>query len=109
MKQEETMYVTIRRYEGVKFPEEAAAKVRSEFLPIISKIPGFEEYYALKAGDSTVASISIFKDRPGADESVRAANQWVQKNMSKYLPNPPQVTNGETIAHAMAKAKKSAA
>jgi hypothetical protein len=103
------MYVTIRRYDGVKFPEEAAAKVRNEFLPIISKIPGFQEYYAIKTGDGTVASVSIFKDKPGADESVRAATQWVQKHMSAYLPHPPHVTNGETIAHTLARTRKSAA
>lgn len=103
------MYVAVRSYEGVKFPEEAAAKVRDEFLPIVSKIPGFHEYYAIKTGDSTVASISIFKDRPGADESVRAAKMWVQKNMARFLPNPPKVISGETIAHVAARTRKSAA
>ncbi len=103
------MYVTIRSYEGVKFPEEAAAKVRDEFLPIVSKIPGFHEYYAIKTGDSTVASISIFKDRPGADESVRAARMWVQKNLARFLPNPPKVISGESIAHVAARGRKSAA
>ena len=103
------MYVTVRSYEGVKFPEEAAEKVRTEFLPIVSKIPGFHEYYAIRTGDSTVSSISIFKDRPGVDESTRAAKTWIEKNMSRFLPNPPRVTNGETIAHLAARTKKSAA
>lgn len=103
------MYVVIRRYEGVRFPEEAAAKVRNEFLPIISKIPGFQEYYAIKAGDSTVASISVFKDKPGADESVQAARAWVEKNMSRFLPRAPQVTSGEAIAHTAGRSRKSAA
>ena len=108
-KQEKAMYVAIRSYEAVKFPDEAAAKVRNEFLPIVSKIPGFQEYYAVRTGDSTVASISIFKDKPGADESVRAARTWIQKNMTRYLPNPPKVLSGETIAHMAPKARKSAA
>lgn len=103
------MYVTIREYDVVEFPEEAAAKVRKEFLPIISKIPGFHEYYALKTGERTVASVSIFENKPGADESVRAAQSWVKKNLSKYLPNPPKVITGETMAHVAAKTKKSAA
>lgn len=103
------MYVAIRSYEAVKFPEEAAAKVRDEFLPIVSKIPGFQEYYAIRTGEHTVASISIFKDRPGADESVQAAKMWVQKNMTRYLPNPPKVLSGECIAHMAAKARRTAA
>lgn len=103
------MYVAIRSYEGVKFPEEAAAKVRDEFLPIVSKIPGFLEYYAIKTGDSSVASVGIFKDKPGADESVNAAKMWISKNMSRFLPNPPRVTSGQTIAHVATRARKSAA
>ena len=103
------MYVAVRVYDGVKFPEEAAEKVRKEFLPIVSRISGFHEYYAIKTDESTVASISIFKDKPGADESVKAAQTWVQKNMSRYLPNPPKVLGGESMAHVAAKTRKTAA
>jgi len=103
------MYVAIRLYDGVKLPDEAAAKVRNEFLPVISKIAGFQEYYAVKTGDSTMASVSVFKDKPGADESVQAATTWVQKNMSRFLPNPPKVMSGETVAHTITGTKKAAA
>jgi hypothetical protein len=103
------MYVAIRLYDGVKLPDEAAAKVRNEFLPVISKITGFQEYYAVKTGDSTMASVSVFKDKPGADESVQAATTWVQKNMSRFLPNPPKVMSGETLAHTSIWTKKAAA
>jgi len=103
------MYVAIRLYDGVKLPDEAAAKVRNEFLPIISKIAGFQEYNAVKTGDSTMASVSVFKDKPGADESVQAATTWVQKNMSRFLPNPPKVMSGETVAHTITGTKKAAA
>ena len=102
------MYVTIRRYEGVQFPNEAAAKVQREFLPIISKIPGFQEYYAIKTGDTVVTSVSVFKDKPGSDESVRAATQWVEKHLSKHLPNPPQITSGDAFAHTSTMRKQSA-
>jgi hypothetical protein len=107
--QEPTMHVAIRLYDGVKLPDEAVAKVRNEFLPIISAIAGFQEYYAVKTGDGTIASVSVFKDKPGADESVQAATTWIQKNMSGFLPNPPQVISGETVAHTSAGIKKAAA
>ena len=103
------MHVAIRLYDGVKSPDEAAAKVRNEFLPIISQIPGFQEYYAVKTGDGTMASISVFKDKPGADESVQAATKWVQKNMSRFLPNPPKMIGGETVAHTITGTKKAVA
>jgi hypothetical protein len=76
--QELTMYCAIRLYDGVKFPDEAAAKVRKEFLPVISEIPGFQEYYAVKTGDNTMASVSVFKDKPGADKSVQVATIFAQ-------------------------------
>jgi hypothetical protein len=103
------MYVAIRLYDGIKSPDEAAAKVRNEFLPVISKIPGFQEYYAVKTGDGTMASVSVFKDKPGAEQSVQAATKWVQKNMSQFLPNPPKVISGEIVAHTSAGTKKAAA
>lgn len=93
------MYVAIRLYDGVKNTSEVATKVRDEFLPIISKIAGFQEYYAVKSGDDTMASISVFKDKPGAEEAVKVATKWVETNMSRLLPNPPKMVGGETVAH----------
>ena len=103
------MYVAIRLYDGVKNPDEAAAKVRDEFLPVISKIAGFQEYYAVKSGDDTMASISVFKDKPGADEAVKVATKWVQSNLSRFLPNAPKTVSGETVAHITAATTKAAA
>jgi len=103
------MHVTIRHYDGVKTPDEVTAKVRSEFLPIISKIPGFKDYYAIKTGVDTLTSVSIFKDKPGGEEAVKAATKWVETSLSKYLPNAPKVFNGEVVAHTSGAASKVAA
>lgn len=103
------MYVAIRLYDGVMHPEEAAAKVRDQFLPIISNVSGFSEYFAIRSGDAEMTSVSVFKDKPSADEALKAATDWVQNNMSKYLPNPPKMIGGETVVHSWAQMKKSAA
>ena len=103
------MYVAIRLYDGVKRPDEAAAKVRNEFLPIISKISGFLEYFAVKSGDDKVTSISVFRDKPSADESVTAATKWVQSHMREYLPNPPKMIGGVTVAHMITEMAKAPA
>jgi hypothetical protein len=102
------MHVAIRLYDGVKSPDEAAARVRKEFLPVISAIPGFQEYYAVKAGDGMMASVSVFKAKP-SDEAVQAATKWVKQNLSQFLPNPPKMISGETFAHTIAGTKKAAA
>lgn len=102
------MYVAIRLYDGVKNTSEVATKVRDEFLPIVSKIAGFQEYYAVKTGDDTMASVSVFKDKPGADEAVKVATKWVETNMSTLLPNPPKAASGESVAHTNATVKVAA-
>ena len=43
-------YVTVRRYEGVPNPGEAARRVQEGFVPLISKIRGFVAYYWVDAG-----------------------------------------------------------
>lgn len=103
------MYVSIRRYAGVTFPDTAAAKVREELCPLISKIQGFQEYYAIRDGDDAVVSVSVFANKPGADESVKAAATWVEEKLTQYLPNKPQVISGESFAHTMVAERKDVA
>jgi hypothetical protein len=93
------MYVTVRRYEGVPNPTEAGRQVKESFLPVISEIPGFVAYYWVDAGGGVMISSSIFRDKAGAEESNRRAGEWIKQNRASLLPNPPQVTEGEVVAH----------
>jgi hypothetical protein len=93
------MYATVRRYEGVTNPSEAGRRVSEGFVPLISQIPGFVAYYWVDAGGSVMISTSVFQDKAGAEESNRRAVDWVRQNLAPLLPNPPQVTSGEVVAH----------
>ena len=93
------MYATVRRYEGVTNPTEAKRQVREIFLPIISTIPGFVAYYWVDAGGGVMISTSVFQDKAGAEESTRKAATVVRESLASLLPNPPQVTAGEVVAH----------
>lgn len=93
------MYATTRRYEGVADPGEAARLVNESFLPLISKVPGFVAYYWADAGGGVMVSTSVFQSREGVEESNKQAADWVRKNMAPLLPNPPQITAGEVVAH----------
>jgi hypothetical protein len=93
------MYATIRRYEGVTNPKEAGRQVRETFLPVISGIPGFVAYYWVDAGGGVMISTSVFQDKAGAEESNRRAAGVVKESLAALLPNPPQVTAGEVVAH----------
>lgn len=93
------MYATVRRYEGVTDPAEAGRRVSEGWVPLISKMPGFVTYFWTDAGNGVMVSTSVFQDKAGIDESNRMAAEWVRENIAPLLPNPPQITAGEVVAH----------
>jgi hypothetical protein len=104
------MYVTVRRYKiAPSSSAELKRRIQQEFLPIVSKLPGFIEYFWTSAGENEMFSVNVFRDRAGAEESVRAAADYVRKNLASLLPNPPEVISGEVVTHqAGTKAERAA-
>ena len=92
------MYAAVRRYEGIVDDEEAARLVRDSFMPQLEKVAGFVAYYWIDAGDGVMASLSVFEDKAGADESVTFAHKWIEENAPNLFPNPPRVTEGQVVA-----------
>ncbi len=98
------MYVSVRRYEMHPLAvDELMQRVEEGFAPIISKAPGFIAYLALDAGDGVVASVSMFADQAGAEESNRLAADYVRANLASLVPNPPEITAGEVKVHKAAR------
>jgi hypothetical protein len=94
------MYAVIRRYQfDPKSSEEISHHVRESFIPLLRKTPGFVTYHWLDTGDGVGASLSIFNDKAGAEESVRLAAAYVQEHLAGLL-GKPEVTQGEVKAHA---------
>ena len=95
------MHATVRRYEGVdqSRTDELTKKINETLLPRLSKLPGFEGYYLIEAGDGVMSSIGFFDTMAQADESTRLSATWVRdEKLDTVLPNPPKVTGGEVIA-----------
>jgi hypothetical protein len=91
------MYVSVRRYvTDPKSVNEVMRRIREEFVPIISKAPGFLNYHVLDMGNGVLASISMFENKAGAEESDRLAANWV-RTLGSLLPNPPQITAGDVV------------
>jgi hypothetical protein len=94
------MYVAVRRYEGVTDPSEVTRHVNEGFLPIISEVPGFVNYSFVDAGEGVMFSISVFEHKSGAEESTWRAGEYIgEHGLASSFPNPPQVTEGEVVAH----------
>ena len=92
------MYAAVRRYEGITDDAEAGRLVGESFIPLLEHVSGFIAYYWIDAGDGVMASLSVFDDKAGADESVELAHNGLQENAAALIPNPPQVTEGLVVA-----------
>jgi hypothetical protein len=49
-----------------------------------------------------VASVSVFHDLAGAEESNRMAADWVRQEIASLMAGPPEITAGEVKAHQAA-------
>ena len=99
------MYASVRRYEGVDpdLVDEIIKRTREGAVPLISGIKGFVAYYLLDAGDGVIATVSIYENQAGAEESNKAAASWVKENIVPLMPvNPPEITAGEVRVHKIA-------
>ena len=97
------MYASIRRYKTTPgAAADLARRVNQGFVPIISKAPGFVAYYVVDAGNDVVASVSVFQDQAGAEESNRMAAGWVKENIASLVSGSPEITAGAVTVHKTA-------
>jgi hypothetical protein len=88
------MYAAIRTY-TTSDADEVSRRASQGFVPIVSGTPGFVAYYIVDGGDGNVASVSVFEEQAGADESTRRAAEWVADNLAELVEGGPQVLAGE--------------
>ena len=99
------MYAAIRRYQVEPGSvDEVKRGIGEDFLPTIKEVSGFQAYYVVDAGDGRLATVSVFEDRAGAEESTRMAADWIRQNMASLIPNPPEVLEWEVVVHEEASA-----
>jgi hypothetical protein len=88
------VYGAIRTYR-VTDAAELSRRVRDEFIPIVSEVPGFLMYHLLDSGDGTLSSITICEDREGTEESTARAADWVRERAAPLIESGPAITAGE--------------
>lgn len=93
------MYATIRTYAGSQIAD-ALVEHEEDVKALVSGIDGFRGYWVIRADDGSAATVSVYDDRAGADESTRQAAQWVGENLGDLNIDPPRVTSGEVVISA---------
>ncbi len=93
------MYATVRRYEGVADPVAAAKQVDEKFVPLISALPGFVEYYWTDLGKGAMMSITIFNSLSDAIRANEQARHWVKEHLSSVLNPAIRMEAGTIVAH----------
>ena len=94
------MYAVVRHYHFKPEDGEKIDKIVQEgFVPLLKKAKGFVRYYWLDTGSGEGASLSVFKDKAGADESIRIAAEFVKTQMAHLLQQKPEIIEGPVKAH----------
>jgi hypothetical protein len=91
------MYTVVRRYSGNTDLADALVQNQDDVKRIISQVSGFRAYYLVKGADGDAISISVFDDQNGAEESSRAAADWLRENLADMELSPPEILGGETV------------
>ena len=77
------MFCSVRRYRmDPARVDELMHRVDEGFAELIADEPGFVAYQVLDRGDGELITVTTFKDREGAEDSVAMAAAWIRDNLS---------------------------
>jgi heme-degrading monooxygenase HmoA len=88
-------YVVVRHYKDSPRIADELAQRADEVEDVIRGVPGFVAYHFVK-GDTGAFSVSVYNDRAGAEQSVVAAREYLQRTLPD-LAGPPEVIQGEAV------------
>ena len=91
------MHTVIRTYE-VTDAAELSRRVQDGFVPIVREVDGFVGYYVIDAGGGKLATVTVCRDKAGADETTARAADWVTENIAELVTSGPSVVEGEVTA-----------
>jgi hypothetical protein len=98
------MYATIRTYADAPELAEQLKARGDEVDELISSVPGFRGYFIVKT-DGGCATISLFDDASGAEESTRRAKQWLADHANEISAPPMTIWQGDVLMQVGALAR----
>ncbi len=93
------MFATVRSYAGDRDLADALVDRADDVKRIVSDIAGFHAYYLIQTDGGTV-SVTVYDNQAGAEESNRAAAEWLRENLPDLQTGAPQVSAGEVVITA---------
>lgn len=89
------MYAAVRHYH---FKKEDSARidqlVQDHLMPQIQKAQGFVSYYWVDTGEGEGASLSVFQDKAGADESIHLAAAFIKEHLDESVMQKTEIMEG---------------
>ncbi len=96
------MYTSIRRYKVKKDSmDELIRRIKAEFVPKISKLPGFQQYYVIKVSPGEIATISAFTDQEAVKKSDNVASEWIKQDLAGFIPPSFEIIQGEAVVQKL--------
>jgi len=95
---EMAMHAVVRTYSGAGAAQlfDVLEAQKADVEAALRKVPGLVSYTLLRQGDGGM-SVTVCTDKAGADESLKVAREWIQKNASTTHASPPDVVEGSVI------------
>ena len=92
------MHAVIRSYSGKGANEliDLLEKNKADVRHIIRSIKGFVSYSLVRTEEGGF-SVSVYRTKARAEESVQAAREWIKANASAVGAKAPKVTEGTVI------------
>ena len=92
------MYAIVRNYSGAGAKQlfDVLERHKADVEATLRKVPGLLNYTLVRSGDGGM-SITVCKDKAGADESVKVAREWIKKNAANVPADPPALMEGPVI------------
>ncbi len=95
------MYATVRR---AKFHpgsiEEVVQRVNDTFVPSLTTMAGFVDFYLVRLENDAVSTLSIFETQSEAEEANTFFADWAKRELASLLEGPPEIAVGEVSIRA---------
>ena len=90
------MHTVVRHYKGSSKLIDELVTRETDVRELISGVDGFMAYYLVKTADGG-ASISVYRDAAGTEESNKRAAAYIKENLDGVAAGPPEIIEGQSV------------